>query len=148
MATKYFILQGDFSSITDVKGKKQAAIDLALAIRAEQKTSVLVVTGAGTVVTHVKARKPQIKTKPYTRVVSLPEGFVAPEGQRVAYLRGRKNAAIMHDAEDMTYTVRRFTTGEVLGVFETTRQCGRFLADHVTADGVVVASLDAELVSA
>lgn len=117
----------------DTKSKKQTAIDLATQIRREEKVGTRVATSAGTVVFEAKARKPQKKTKPYTRVVSLPEGVEVPEGQRVAYTRTRKNAAILHDAEEGLYSVVRFDTGEVLGTFDTTRQCGRFLADEVVA---------------
>lgn len=150
MTTTYNIFKAttEGETLVATKGKKQVAIDLATTIRITEKVGVRVETSKGTEVLVLKARKPQKKTPAYTRVVALPDGFEAPEGQRVAYLRGRKNAAIMHDAEEMTYTVRRFTTGEVLGVFSTTRQCGRFLADHVTAEGVVVASLDDALIDA
>ncbi len=130
--TRYFVLAGhDFAEVRDVKGKKAAALELATDIRREERISTLVVTGAGTIVFEAKARKPQIKTKPYTRVVPLPEGFEVPDNQRVAYTRNRKGCAILHDAEEGLYSVVRFTTGETLATFETTRQCGRYLADHV-----------------
>lgn len=131
--TKYLVLVGtDFSEVRDVKLKKQAAIDLATEVRADEKISVIVVTTGGTIVFEAKARKAQVRTKPYTRVVGLPEGFSVPEGERVAYTRNRKAAAITHSMEEQLYRVRDLKTASVLATFDTTRQCGTFLAKHVT----------------
>lgn len=137
--TQYTILKGatlDELAEVGTKSKRDAAIKLAEEIRKSEKLSVRVVTGAGTVVLELKARKPQKKTKPYTRVVELPEGFEVPANERVAYTRSRKGCAITHEfAEDGgTYRVRDLKSGEVLAHFDTTRQCGRFLADSVTLD--------------
>lgn len=116
------------------KSKKQVAVDLAQSIRSGEKRATRVETNKGTVVFEAKARKPQKKTKPYTRVVALPEGFVVPDVERVAYLRSRKACAITHEWDEQLYRVRDLAGGEVLATFSTTRQCGRFLADHVTLD--------------
>lgn len=140
--TTYAIFAGDtLDTLEQVasKGKKAQAITLAESIRRDEKRCVRVVTSGGTVVLEMKARKKQIKTKAYTRVVALPEGFVVPETERVAYLRTRKSCAITHTFED-AYRVRNLATGDVLATFDTTRACGRFLADHVNAEGVVTAS--------
>jgi hypothetical protein len=125
-------------TLVATKSKKSVAVELATQIRRDEKVGTRVETSAGTVVFEAKARKPQKKTKPYTRVVALPEGVEVPEGKRVAYTRTRKNAAILHDAEEQLYTVIRYSTGEQLGTFDTTRQCGRFLADEVSAEGELV----------
>lgn len=140
--TQYTVLKGatlDTLEPVETKSSRPSAIKLAEAIRSSEKLSVRVVTGAGTVVLELKARKPQRKTKPYTRVVALPEGFEVPENERVAYLRTRKACAITHTFED-SYRVRNLATGDVLATFDTTRACGRFLADHVNAEGVVTSA--------
>ncbi len=73
-------------------------------------------------------------SKPYTRVVPLPEGFEVPrEGLRVAYRSARKNVATLHDAEAQEYIVWSFATDEELGTFATTRDAGRFIVDEVKA---------------
>lgn len=136
MATKYAIsvqnVEGEFEQV-ETRSDKTKAITVAQALRAERKATTQVHTSAGTLVFEQKARKPQRKTRPYTRVVELPEGFVVPEGKRVAYTRLRKGAAILHDFEEQ-YWVYDLNTSEVLASFSTTRQCGRFLADSVTLD--------------
>lgn len=129
--TTYTIFAND--EVRDTKSKKSVAVELATKIRREEKLPTRVETQTGTVVFEAKARKPQKKTKPYTRVVALPEGVEVPEGKRVAYTRGRKNAAILHDAEEQLYTVFDYVKGEELATFDTTRQCGRYLADEVKA---------------
>ena len=130
-------IEGDFEQV-ETKAKKATAIERAQAIRLERKATVQVHTGNGTLVFEMKARKPQRKTKPYTRVVALPEGFKVPEGKRVAYLRTRKNCAILHDFDEQ-YWVYGLATNEVLASFGTTRQCGRFLADSVSVNDAGVA---------
>lgn len=132
--TTYHIFKQTVEGEVEVatKSKRATAIELATAIRRDEKVGTRVATGAGTVVFEAKARKPQKKTKPYTRVVGLPEGFEVPEGKRVAYLRTQKGAAILHDAEEQLYTVFSYVEGKELATFDTTRQCGRFLADEVT----------------
>lgn len=133
MATKYFVLAGtDLNVVLDVKSKRQQAIDIALAHRAENREHVVVVTGAGTIVAEAKVRKAQKKTRPYTRVAALPEGFEVPEGKRVAYVYKRSGVATLHDFDEM-YSVFDYAKGETLATFDTTRQCGRFVADVVNA---------------
>lgn len=133
-------VEGDFEDRA-IKGKKDVAIALATKIRQDEKVTTQVWTSGGTLVFEMKARKPQKKTKPYTRVVDLPEGFEVPEGKRVAYLRTRKGAAILHDFDEQ-YWVYNLVTNSVMGSFSTTRQCGRFLADSVVVNeaGVAVVS--------
>lgn len=114
---------------------KAKAVAAAEAARKELKLPVRVETGSGTVVFSMKARKPQVKTKPYTRTVELPADVEIPAGPRVAYTRARKNAAILHDPslpKGEQYSVVRYDNGEVLAEgLATTRACGRFLADEV-----------------
>lgn len=134
--TTYQIFKGatlEELELVTTKSKKSVAIEIAAAIRTDEKLSVRVVTSGGTVVAEMKARKPQKKTKPYTRVVDLPEGYVVPEGERVAYTRLRKGCAITHTWDD-AYRVRDLKSNAVLGMFGTTRDCGRFLADSVTVN--------------
>lgn len=131
-------IEGDFEQV-ESRSKRDKAIEVAQALRSERKATVQVHTGNGTLVFEQKARKPQRKTKPYTRVVELPEGFTVPEGKRVAYTRARKGCAILHDFEEQ-YWVYDLKSNEVLASFGTTRQCGRFLADSVSLndEGAVV----------
>lgn len=124
--------EGEFDVIA-TKSKKATAIAFAQEFRADNKVTTRVTTSAGTLVFEQKARKPQKRTKPYTRVVDLPEGFVVPKGKRVAYTRLRKGCAILHDFDEQ-YWVYDLATSDVLASFGTTRQCGRFLADSVALD--------------
>lgn len=124
-------VEGEFVAV-DTKSKKATALTLAQEIRSQERVSVRVVTGAGTEVLLLKARKPQKKTRPYTRVIDLPEGFKIPDSERPAYDRSRKGCVITHEAEEGIYRVRALDGARVLGVFSTTRQCGRFLADNVS----------------
>lgn len=116
------------------KSKKATAVELARDTRAEG-VGVRVETNAGTVVFELAAPKKINMSKPYTRVVDLPEGAKIPAGARVAYTRNRKNAAIVHlpeAAEGKQYAVVNFVTGKFLAKsLPTTRACGRFLADEV-----------------
>lgn len=123
-------VEGEFDSVS-TKSKKAQAIELATSIRRDERVTTQVWTSGGTLVFEMKARKPQRKTRPYTRVVELPEGFSVPEGKRVAYTRMRKGCAILHDFDEQ-YWVYDLNTSEILASFGTTRQCGRFLADSVT----------------
>lgn len=131
--TTYEIRNGD--EVIATKSKKAQAVAFAQATAKELKATLQVVTSpAGNLVVEVKARKAQIKTKPYTRLVDLPEGFKIPEGLRACYTRARKNAVILHDpeAEENAYSVYNFVTGKALAKsLPTTRACGRFLADEV-----------------
>lgn len=133
-------VEGEFVAVAS-KSKKSTAIDLAQAIKQEERVATQVHTSAGTLVGEFKARKPQKRTKPYTRTVELPEGFSVPEGKRVAYDRKRKGCVILHDFDEQ-YWVYDLKTNDILGTFGTTRQCGRFLADSVSLNdegNVVVA---------
>lgn len=146
--TTYTILkqnvEGEFLPV-DSKSKKSTALAAGQAIRDNEKVSVRVVTSGGATVLELKARKPQRKTRPYTRDVAdelvvwqtkgeLPEDFQIPEGKRVAYTRRQKGCAILHDFEEQYWVVSLANANEILGTFSTTRQCGRFLADHVAVD--------------
>lgn len=133
-------VEGEFETVA-TKSKKATAIALAQSVRADRKATTQVHTNNGTLVAEIKARKPQKKTKPYTRVAPLPEGFEAPEGKRVAYTRIRKGCAILHDFDEQ-YWVFDYTQGAILATFGTTRQCGRYLADAVSLsdDGKVLVS--------
>lgn len=137
MATTTYIVsklvEGEFVAV-DTKSKKATALDVAQTIRSDEKVTVRVVTGAGTEVLLLKARKPQKKTKPYTRVIDLPEDFKIPASERPAYDRSRKGCVITHEHDEQIYRVRALNGARILGVFSTTRQCGRFLADKVSLD--------------
>lgn len=120
--------EGDETEV-GTKSKKATAVDAARELRTEQKVGVSVRTGAGNEVFAMPAPK-KIKMSPqYTRVVDLPADVKIPEGTRVAYIRARKNLAIVHDpaAEENPYSVVNFVTGEVLATdLETTRASGAF----------------------
>lgn len=131
--TKYLVRNGD--ELVATKSKKAQAIELAQSTAKELRAVITVSTEAGNEVFVAKARKEQIKTTPYTRLVDLPESYKIPEGARPCYTRARKNAVILHFAEadkGKQYQVRDFVTGRVLAKnLPTTRAAGRFLADEV-----------------
>ncbi len=111
------------------KSKKATAIELARATRDETKLAVVVKTGAGNEVLALAAPK-KIKMSPrFTRVVELPEGVVVPDGLRVAYVRARKNVALLHDpsAEDgEQYAFFDYAKGVMRSErFATTRDAGQ-----------------------
>lgn len=125
-----FSLDAEGNEVSEIghKSKKATAVDAARAHRKESGEGVRVKTNAGTTVFEQNAKK-TIKMSPrYTRVVELPEGVQAPNGLRVAYVRPRRNGAVLHDAEAQEYRILNLATGEVLDeVFETTRDAGAFL---------------------
>lgn len=110
------------------KSKKANAVDFARDHRKATGEGVLVETSAGNEV-HKQLAKKAIKMSPrYTRVVALPEGIDAPEGMRVAYVRPRRNGAVLHDAEAGAYRLLNLATGEISeDEFETTRDAGAAL---------------------
>lgn len=122
--TKYLIKNGD--EVVATKSKKAQAVELAQATAKELRTLITVSTEAGTVVGEFKARKPQVKTVPYTRVEQLPEDFKVPEGFRVAYKRSRKELAIVHNAETGEYRVVNARGKALAKGLSTTREAGAF----------------------
>lgn len=125
--TTYTIIAGGESKGT--KSKKTQAVALATELRNELKVDVQVQTGAGTVVFELKAPKKIKMSKPYTRVVSLPEGVEVPDGFRVAYFRPRRKVAVLHDIHE-GYRLLSTATGELSeDVYETTRDCGKAMLE-------------------
>jgi hypothetical protein len=123
---KYNVITNDETVAT--RSNKQAAIKLATEARETDKVAVRVETDKGTVVFEAAAPK-KIRMSPrYTRVVPLPEGVTAPEGKRVAYVRPRRDAAVLHDAESGEYSLLKLSTSkELKGRFETSRAAGKAL---------------------
>lgn len=124
--TKYSVFVGDEAQARETRSKRQVAVDLATELRNSERADVRVVTDRGTEVFAMKAPKKIRMSRPFTRVVTLPEGAIIPEGHRVAYDRSRKNLAITHSPEE-GYAVVRFTDGTVLAdELATTREAGAF----------------------
>jgi len=100
-----------------------------------EKSAITVTTDAGNVVFELKAAKQRLitkKTKPFTKVVELPEALLAlvPDGYVAAYTRPRNDAAVLRNegAEDEErYAVSRLSTGEFLGFAGTTREAGAIM---------------------
>jgi hypothetical protein len=114
------------------KSKKGNAVAEATAARkaAKNRLHVQVLTGNGKVVHDAPAQKHIKMTPRFQRVVPLPDGVTAPDGFRVAYVRPRRNGAILHDGE--TYRIMALDTGELLeDEFEVTRDAGRRLNSGV-----------------
>lgn len=121
--TKYTVFANDEARAT--RSAKPKAVELALALRNDERVDVRVETGAGTVVFEAKAPKRIRMSKPYTRVVELPEGIEVPEGFRVAYHRPRRKVAVLHDVHE-GYRLLHTGTGELSeNVFATTREAGQ-----------------------
>lgn len=97
-STTYRIFADDAERAT--KSKKAPAVELAMQLRHDERVDVRVETDKGTLVFEAKAPKKIKMSKPFTRVVGLPEGFEVPEGYRVAYTRSRKGVALVHNFED------------------------------------------------
>ena len=130
--TTYSVLVND-AAIEQTFSKKAKAVEAAEAqAKSNKRANVKVQTGAGTVVHEIKGVKTIRMSKPYTRVVELPEGFIVPEGLRPAYTRARKNLVILHDptgGEDGegAYSVHDGKTGKTLiSGLATTRESGAF----------------------
>jgi hypothetical protein len=131
-ATTYTVLVNDAAQ-EKTFSKKAKAVEAAEAARkAEKRATVQVVTGAGTVVFELKGPKTINMSKPYTREVELPEGFVIPEGLRPAYTRMRKGLVILHDPTggeegEGSYSVHDAKTNRTLiSGLPTTRASGAF----------------------
>ncbi len=128
--TTYKVFAGE--ELVATKSKKATAVELARAERKSRNAGVRVETGTGTVVFEAAAPKKIKMTPKYQRVVDLPEGVEAPDGMRVAYVRPRRNGAILHDGD--TYRIMALDSGDLLeDEFETTREAGARLKEGVTA---------------
>lgn len=129
--TTYKIFAND--ELVGTKSKKQTATELAKAERKARNAGVRVETGTGTVVFEMAAPKKIKMTPKYQRVQDLPEGVTVPDGFRVAYVRPRRNGAILHNPEE-GYRIMALDSGELLeDEFETTREAGARLKEGVTA---------------
>ena len=130
--TKYSVLVNGVASEATFTKKAKAVEAAEAARKAEKRATVQVVTGAGSVVFELKGPKKIRMSKPYTREVELPEGFVIPEGLRPAYTRMRKGLVILHDptgGEDGegAYSVHDAKTNKTLASgLATTRDSGAF----------------------
>lgn len=118
------------TEVIGTKSNKAKAVELATAHRNEHKVEVAVLSKAGNPVFELAAPKTIKMSKPYTRVVALPEGVKAPEGARVCYVRKQAGLALLHRPsvarEDRPYTFLNLKTGkERKGGFETTRDAGK-----------------------
>lgn len=114
-----------FKASGDSVTVKSKAIELAQDLRKKTGNAVRVVTGAGTVVFEMKAKRQQAPTIPYTRIDSrleakLPKNFV------VAYFRPRKGAALLRNEKTNEYLVLNVETGETHEV-GTTREGGALM---------------------
>ena len=113
--------------------KKATAVKAAQELRDSEGVSVVVQTQTGTVVFEQDAPKKINMSPRYTRVVDLPEGVEAPEGGRVAYVRPRQNAAVVHFAGEekgKQYALLNLKTGKLLKQrFATTRDCGQAMSE-------------------
>lgn len=128
--TRYSVIVGgeDVAEVT----KKQDAINMANRERNKQRAAVKVVTNNGTVILERPAPKRINQSPRYSRVVPLPTDVKVPEGMRVAYVRKRRNGAILHDAETGKYSIMDITTGTQLRErFETARDAGQRLKQGV-----------------
>lgn len=131
-STKYVIRKvtgEDTFEELGTKSKRATAEQFARdARKAEVDSHIQVVTSpAGNVTLDLPAKRTINMSARYTRTVELPEGVVAPEGKRVAYLRKRAGLAVLHDpnADGEQYTVFDVKKGkELKGTFATTRAAG------------------------
>ena len=125
-STKYNLFVGDEAEARATKSKRAQAVELADSIRKEEGVAVRVVTEAGKVVHEAAAPRKINMSRPYTRVVDLPEGVVVPDGFRVCYHRPRRQSALLHDAEAGEYRILNTKTGKLRkGIFATTREGGK-----------------------
>lgn len=121
-STKYTVRNAE-GVLAEGVTKRAKAVEVADANRGA--SAVEVVTAAGKVVHTVPAVRKINMSKPYTRVVTLPEGVEIPEGFRVCYSRPRRKVAVLHSFEE-GYRILNLKTGKLLKpVFETTRDAGK-----------------------
>jgi hypothetical protein len=124
MATTTYTVRANGEDIA-TRSNKAKAVELATAHRNDNAVDVQVVTGAGKEVFSMKAPKRIRMSKPYTRVVDVPEGVTIPEGLRPAYHRPRRNALVLHDFEE-GYRILNTKTGKLVkGNFPTSRAVGQ-----------------------
>lgn len=125
---KYIVFAADTEVAT--RSNKAKAVELAQATRDEQKVAVRVDTDKGTTVFEAAAPKKINMSPRYTRTVELPEGVIVPEGFRVAYVRPRRETAVLHNAESGEYRLLNTKTSKFRkGTFETTRDAGKALLE-------------------
>lgn len=119
-----------------VRSKKESAVNQARTLLADRKGyRVQVVTGAGTVVFEAARRKITKFTKPFTKVVDLPEDIAAlvPEGYAAAYTRPRNGAVVlrMEDPEVVEdpslYAVLDTVAKTIADFAATTRDAGQIM---------------------
>lgn len=125
-STMYEIVVGH--EVRDRCSRKSKAVLTASKLRLKERADVEVVTNHGTVVWERLAPKHINQSPKYSRTVRLPAGVTPPRGLRVAYVRPRRNGAIVHDAVSGIYRIMRLDTGEFLTEeFPTTTQAGERL---------------------
>jgi hypothetical protein len=137
--TKYFLVAGN-KTVTEVltsKPKAEAAFN-------EAPRPSTVVTASGKVVFESTAKRTINMSKPYTRVVPVPDEVVETiDGDRVAYKRTRAGFALLDSGRGDYRVWDLVLNREHEGVeVETTRDFGRWVSDEGPA---VRAALLAEL---
>jgi hypothetical protein len=132
--TTYALIVDDV--VTDfVRTAKQPVIHEAnLRIAAKKGFKAQVVTSGGKIVHTVARRKITKHTKPFTKVIDLPEALAAlvPEGYAAAYRRPRNAAIVLRrendiPEDDSRYGVIDEIAGEFAGFAETTRDAGQLM---------------------
>lgn len=133
MTTTYSIFAGDATEAVATRSNKGKALELATALRNDDKVAVRVETGSGKVVLDLQAPKKIKMSRPYTRVVPVPAEVVEMiDNKRVAYKRGPKARQFaLLDASRGEYAIWDIARGEQVDVeVATTREAGRWFADE------------------
>ena len=132
MSVPYDVIVNDEVRTMKVKNKTEA-VKIADRLRARERASVRVITERGTEVYSKPAPRHINQSPKYSRVVPLPRGVKPPKNAlRVAYVRPRRNGAILHDAKTGKYRIMQLDTGKMLDeLFDTAAQAGDRLKDGV-----------------
>jgi len=128
--TTYTITAGES---TETRSSKPKAIELATALRNSEGVAVSVTTAAGNTVFELDAPRKIRMSKPFTRVVPVPEGVEVPDGFRFAYSRPRRGVAVVHSPEQGYRLLNLKTSKLRKGSFETSRDAGKAVLELPTA---------------
>lgn len=136
-SNKNYTIRLDDQDLAFTFSKKERAVAKALELLRQKWGYVAeVLTPAGNVSERFARRRITKHTKPFTKVIDLPEDLanVVPEGYAAAYARYRNGAVVLRREEDLEedtsrYAVLSTLSKEIVGYSETTRGAGALMKE-------------------